>query len=204
MCSLSLRRNAVLALLAAWLTACVRAEAAPRCEHAQGPSLSPAVLAASPGWLDRESLSADEPLTLHDIQWVLKTGNEDSEVIAPREVHAFSLGRWECALGEERRADVFEAPRLTIARQRRLVCTHASGITVQTELACGYEAPSRAAQGAPSSAGRHTELAFADAPVLTWSCRTAKVERLQVRSDSTDHELCVIEGSAIGRCSDGT
>jgi hypothetical protein len=162
--------------------------------------------ARGPAWIDPESLQADEPLALHDLQWVLQTADEGAqEVIAPNAVHPFTLGRWECALSEEQSADVFEAAHLTIARERRLVCTHASGMTVQTELSCGYEAPSPAAEGAPARAGRHTVLNLAEAPALTWSCRTTLVERLRVRQqEGATADLCVSEGRSLVPCDSGS
>jgi hypothetical protein len=84
--------------------------------------------------------------------WMLRSGESSAWTAVPATLHAFSTGRWECALGEVQTADAEPT--------RRLACTHASGATVQTRLVC------RAANDASE-----LELELDRSPALHLRCR---------------------------------
>jgi hypothetical protein len=107
---------------------------------------------------------------LHDLRWQLTIGREPARAV-PDELHAFTVGRWECALGKVQMDDAREATQLRLTRTRRLACTHASGTTVQTSLAC------EVTTGAASSA-RSLPLALDTAPGVTVACAPVAVERV--------------------------
>jgi len=73
---------------------------------------------------------------LYDVTWSLRSGETTSWADASSELMAFSVGRWECALGEVQSDDALGPTELDLRRTRRLACTHATGATVQTQLQC--------------------------------------------------------------------
>jgi hypothetical protein len=107
---------------------------------------------------------------LHDLRWDLTVGREPARSVSD-ELHAFTVGRWECALGKVQMDDSREATQLRLTRTRRLACTHASGTTVQTSLAC------EVITGAAASA-RSLPLALDTAPPLTVDCTPVVAERV--------------------------
>ncbi|HEX5655796.1 MAG TPA: hypothetical protein VFX59_01320 [Polyangiales bacterium] len=137
------------------------------CVHPQpapplpAPSCPPVVVPAAP---------ASPSPVLHDLRWQLAVGREPAHAV-PDDLHAFTVARWECALGKVQMDDAREASGLRLTRTRRLACTHASGSTIQTSLAC------EVITGAPASA-RSLPLALDTAPLLTLGCTPVAVERV--------------------------
>jgi hypothetical protein len=144
-------------------------------------------------------------MTLYDVRWLLMAGDSGALSPLPADLHTFTLGRWECALSPEMSDDGLAGGRLTIDRRRRLVCTHGSGMTMQTELACGYELPSPAAMGSPARFTRSTKIALSEGPALTLSCEPLATERLRVLTKGRvgSVEACVAHG-AVEPCPSGT
>ncbi|MET0286529.1 MAG: hypothetical protein ABW352_18750 [Polyangiales bacterium] len=97
-------------------------------------------------------------------------GREPPRVVSD-ELVPFTLGKWECALGKVQMDDAREPAHLRLTRTRRLACTHASGTTVQTSLAC------EVITGAPASA-RNLPLSLDTAPSLTLGCTPVAVDRV--------------------------
>ncbi len=110
------------------------------------------------------------PPVLHDLQWQLTVGREPPRAM-PNELHQFTVGRWECALGKVQMDDARELDQLRLTRTRRLACTHASGTTVITSVAC------EVITGKPASA-RALPLSLDTAPPLTVSCTPVVVDRV--------------------------
>jgi hypothetical protein len=126
------------------------------------PQRCPAVEPAAP---------AEPPTALHDLQWQLRVGQDATRTL-PDELQAFTVGRWECALGKVQMDDGREPTRVRLLRTRRLACTHANGTTVTTSLACDVTT------GIPA-VERSLPLALDTAPPLNVTCTPIAVERLQ-------------------------
>lgn len=107
---------------------------------------------------------------LYDLRWQLRVGRDETHDL-PEDLHAFTVGRWECALGKVQMDDEREPDRLRLKRTRRLACTHASGTTVQTSLSCEL------ITGAPAFA-HSLPLSLDTAPALTLACSPVEVERV--------------------------
>jgi hypothetical protein len=138
------------------------------CMHAAPPAASPG---PSCPLVATSAAPASAAAVLHDVRWQLTIGRDDPKPL-PEELHAFRVGRWECALGKVQMDDTREASLLRLTRTRRLACTHASGTTVQTSMAC------EVITGAPASA-RSLPLTLDTAPTLTLGCSPVPVERVR-------------------------
>ncbi|MDB4973836.1 MAG: hypothetical protein JWN48_2177 [Myxococcaceae bacterium] len=86
------------------------------------------------------------------LDWKLRLESHGAWTTPPPSLHAFSVGRWECALG----AVQLEASQQT----RKLACTHASGATLQTKLSCQAE----------RERPRELELSLDTAPPMQLRC----------------------------------
>jgi hypothetical protein len=190
------------------------AHAAPRA--ATVTAASPPVVAAAPH---------PQPVPeLYDVSWSLRSGETTSWADAPSELHAFTVGRWECALGQVQSDDALAETALEVRRTRRLACTHASGATVQTQLGCALQqvrsvagpaeprtpdstAPDAHAAAeagrAPEREGtRELSLQLDDSPTLHLRCAPEPVTRLSLlRGDGRPvASLCPVAGS-VAECS---
>jgi hypothetical protein len=139
------------------------------CVHPAPPAPPPAVSCPEQPLVPPPSPANAAPV-LHDLRWQLTIGR-DATLAVPDELHAFTVGRWECALGKVQMDDAREATQLRLTRTRRLACTHASGTTVQTSLAC------EVITGSAASA-RSLPLALDTAPSLTVGCKPVAAERV--------------------------
>ncbi|HEY6881568.1 MAG TPA: hypothetical protein VI299_26260 [Polyangiales bacterium] len=109
--------------------------------------------------------------TLYDLRWELSVAQEPARPLQD-ELATFTAGRWECALGKTQVDDAREASQLRLRRSRKLACTHASGSTVQTALAC------EVMTGSPMPAAQILPLQLDTAPALAVRCTAVPVERL--------------------------
>jgi hypothetical protein len=126
---------------------------------------------------------------LHDVSWQLRSGDGSPWTDAPPALHTFTVGRWECALSEVLSDDVLGADELDLRRTRRLACTHATGATVQTQLACTLHTARAPVQAPASDPGSRAQAPASDpgpraqAPAST-DVRSAARE-LQIQLDAT-------------------
>jgi hypothetical protein len=132
------------------------------------------------GFADARAFATPEALTLYEVKWMLLTGDSGALVEIPAGLHAFTLGKWECALGAEQSNDALADDRASVQRARKLVCTHATGITMMTEVGCAYAIPSRPADGSPRLARRETQVDLGDAPSVTLACEPSATQRLSL------------------------
>jgi hypothetical protein len=156
------------------------AHAAPAaCPKPSAPGAPPGAAApAAFGFADARAFGTPEALALYDVKWMLLTGDSGALTESPVGLHSFTLGKWECALGAEQSDDALTDDRASVRRTRKLVCTHATGITMLTEVACAYAMPSRPADGSPRQARRETKVDLGDAPSVTLACEPTPTERL--------------------------
>jgi hypothetical protein len=110
---------------------------------------------------------------LQDVTWRLRLRTTEAWSTPPSALFSFSVGRWECALGEVQSDDERHDQQLRLSRARRLACTHSTGVTVQTQLRCALQL----AAGATEQAGRELELTL-DEQLLGLACAPAPVEQL--------------------------
>jgi hypothetical protein len=172
-----LRGSLSLSLLVATLGCAHAAPAACPKREASSPPAGSAMPAAF-GFADARAFSTPEALTLYDVKWMLLTGDSGALTEVPVGLHSFTLGKWECALGAEQSDDALADDRARVRRTRKLVCTHATGITMLTEVACAYAMPSQPVDGSPRLARRETKVDLGDAPGVTLACEPTPTERL--------------------------
>lgn len=115
--------------------------------------------------------SGSTAATLYDLRWQLAVEPQPAHVLQD-DLSTFTVGRWECALGKTQVDDAREANQLRLRRSRKLACTHVSGTTVQTALAC------EVMTGSPAPAAHALPLQLDTAPPLLLSCDAVPVERL--------------------------
>lgn len=178
------------------------------CVHAQGAPVSAARASA------REHTDATPPPraaaaararvpralpTLHDVAWKLRHGEAGSWAETDAALQTFSLGRWECALSQEQRNDVLGPTHLALRRHRRLACTHATGATVQTEVACALHATLAGGSDAAQDTERVLQIRLDTSPTLFVQCAPREVSRVTLlRPDDTPlAELCVQPGGVV-------
>ena len=172
----------------------------PLAEPASAPT-GPAGLPPALGWADGTNLASPEPLALYGVQWFLLAGDSAAPVQVPPSLHPFTLGRWECALGAEKASDELRPEYARVARSRKLVCTHNTGLTMQTELSCGFRMPALPADGSPARARRETHVSLADAPALALACEPIAAPRLTLYGGTREvlAEVC-LTGRAVAAC----
>jgi hypothetical protein len=183
------------------LTACAHAAPASCPQRVSSPSGVAAPPAPGLGFASAASLSEAEPLALYDLHWMLLTGDSGALVELPLGLHAFTLGKWECALGSERAQDALTNGVARVSRSRKLVCTHATGLTMQTELSCNYAMPGPVQEGAPRKSRREVRVELADAPLVSLACEPVKVERLAlVEGERKPLADACVEGASVVPC----
>jgi hypothetical protein len=142
------------------------------------------------------------PVVLLDVGWQLRSGEATAWSEVPLALHAFTVGRWECALGEVLPDDTLDADALALQRTRRLACTHATGATVQTQLSCtvhGDRVPS-SKPIAPTSA-RELQLQLDATPTVHVRCAPAEVQELALLSrDRRPIAVMCARASGIEEC----
>jgi hypothetical protein len=183
-------------------TACAHAPA-PACPHPPQSAATQAVASTPPafGFADPAAFQEAEPLALYNVRWMLLSGDSGALVEMARELHPFTLGRWECALSAESASDTFGAGRAEVKRTRRVACTHPTGLTMQTELACGFAMPARPGDGSPRAARREARIALGDAPSMTLACEPFATERLSLKQADKDAvaEVC-LRDATVATC----
>jgi len=123
-----------------------------------------------------------------DVGWRLRLSqNADFQAI-PAGLHAFSMGRWECALSAVSALDTVATGRMQAVRTRRLACTHATGITVQSALSCALSLPRTPIDDDDTTLGRTLSLSLSDAATLELVCLPAQASRLP-RYDAAGNEV---------------
>ena len=154
------------------------------------------------GFADPQSLSEAEPLALYDVRWLLLAGESGALTEAQPALHSFTLGHWECALSAEEAQDTFTGGHAQVQRQRRIACTHPTGLTMQSELSCRFAMPARAVDGSPRMARREARIALGDAPPLTLACEPFATEQLELVRGAREPvaKVCVRDGS-VAPCS---
>jgi hypothetical protein len=156
------------------------------------PSATPSPSAAAP----------PAPVVLLDVAWQLRSGDGASWANVPLALYTFSAGRWECALGEVLPDDTLTADALELLRTRRLACTHATGATVQTQLACAVHTE-RAPASRPTATEhtRELQLQLDATPAVHVRCMPAEVQELSLlsRDKRTVAVLCARAGG-IDEC----
>jgi len=153
--------------------------------------------ASSLAWVDGASIAeAQDPLALYDARWLVLTGDSGAYATVPPNLHNFTLGRWECALGAEKTADELADGRAHVHRERRLVCTHPTGVVAQSELTCDWQSPAPIRAGSPTLGKRELHLSLSDAPSVSVSCEPEAKPRLPIyqRDRERTAEACVIDG----------
>jgi hypothetical protein len=171
--------------------------------------------AAAPGSVAPASVPAPPP-GLHDVSWQLRSGDGSPWTDAPPALHTFTVGRWECALSEVLSDDMLGADELDLRRTRRLACTHATGATVQTQLACTLHTaraqrqapvsgPGARAQSAAStdvrSAARELQLQLDATPPLHVRCAPIEVTELALISrDKRQLAVLCLDPGGIREC----
>jgi hypothetical protein len=93
---------------------------------------TPGLAAAPTSTADESAPVVPQPMLVFQ----LRRGEQTSWTALPETLHAFSLGRWECALS----AATEHGDRAAGQLVRRLACTHGSGRTVQSQLGCAAHA----------------------------------------------------------------
>lgn len=181
------------------LVACAHATTRQACPAATSADTAqvPAHDASSLPWVEPSSIaSAHEPLAVYDVRWLVLTGESGAYASVPPTLHTFTLGRWECALGAEIGLDDYREGMATTHRERRLVCTHPTGVVAQSQLACEWHSPSPVRAGSPTQAKRELHLTLSDAPSVSLSCEPVAIERLPIydRDRVSSREVCVIAG----------
>jgi hypothetical protein len=148
------------------------------------------------------------------VGWQLRSGEGSAWADAPLALHTFTVGRWECALGEVLSDDALGASELDVRRTRRLACTHATGATVQTQLACTLHTvrapPSALDAGSPaqtpastdvSSAARELQLQLDATPPLHLRCALSEVAELAlVGRDKRQIAVLCLDPSGVREC----
>lgn len=163
------------------------------CAHGGARCEASKVTAATP-----ERAAREPAAPLMDLTWWLQQGESEVAASVPDTLHAFTAGRWECALGPVGADDALHEGALRLQRSRRLACTHDSGATVQSELACAY---TRSAEGLPSvEAPRGLTLGLDSLPLLRVTCAASPVEQLSLRAAQGRELLCAHSGGAIAPC----
>ena len=194
--------RSVLVSALAWLAGCAHAPA-PACPKPESPPSGSAVSSPPPalGFADPAALAEAEPLALYDLRWTLLAGDSGAIAEVPSTPHSFTLGRWECALSAEQASDAFESGHARVRRERRVACTHQTGLTMQTELRCGFDMPARPAEGSPRLARRETHIALGDAPAFTLACEPFATDRLSLMQGAHEPlaDVCLVQG-AVGAC----
>jgi hypothetical protein len=175
--------------------------AAPTCPRmdAQTCASEPPRIPEALGFADPESLNESEPLALYDVRWMVLAGESGVLTEVPPALHSFTLGRWECALSAEDANDQFVNGHAQVARTRRIACTHATGLTMQSEVRCGYQIPGPVSEGSPRHARRESHIALADAPPLTLACEPFVTERLELVHGAREPvaQVCLHAGELV-------
>ena len=184
----------------ACLSACAHAPA-PVCPKPESKPSATAAAGTPPalGFADPGALAESEPLALYDLRWTLLAGDSGAVSEVPTAPHSFTLGRWECALSAEQASDAFESGHARVRRERRVACTHPTGLTMQTELRCGFEMPARPAEGSPRLARRETHITLGDAPAFTLACEPTPADRLSLVQGAHEPlaEVCLAQGAVV-------
>lgn len=188
-----------LGLITSWFSvACAHGPAAPCPVDLNASHAAKATSELStPAWIDSASLpSSQGPLALYDVRWLILTGDSGAFAGVPSTMHNFTLGRWECALSGEKTSDSLADNQVRVDRTRRLVCTHATGVTAQSELQCAWQIPSNIQSGSPKEARREMHLTLSDAPPVRVSCEPEAKEPLPVYQGERGRTgfACVVEG----------
>jgi hypothetical protein len=196
----ALRRGLLSLTLLGSALGCAQQATAP-CPRTAASTQAAAATPAGFGFADPRTFAEPEALSLYDVKWMLLTGDSGALTEIPPTLHSFTLGKWECALGAEQSEDALADARARVNRRRKAVCTHATGITMMTEVGCAYAIPSRPAEGAPRLARRETQIDLGDAPGLTLACEPAPTERLALFQGERQPvgEAC-LDGTGVVAC----
>lgn len=189
-------RGSLLGLLLVFVISCMHTVPCTPVVGAE-PAASPAPVAVTP---------PPTPVVLVDVGWQLRSGDAATWSEVPPALHAFSVGRWECALGEVLPDDTLSAETLALLRTRRLACTHATGATVQTQLTCDVRedrVPSSRPVAPPSA--RELQLQLDATPTVHVRCAPAEVQELALLSrDRRPIALMCARASGIEACTKAT
>jgi hypothetical protein len=198
-------RGPLPSLLLVLCTGCVHTAPATTVASAEPPTSGP----------PREEPAAPAPVAaLQDVTWQLRSGESASWSDAPLALHTFTMGRWECALGEVLTDDALSAEAVELRRTRRLACTHSTGATVQTQLGCtlvrSRERAGASTHGerarandtsAAADAARELLLQLDASPAVHVRCAPVEVRELAL--SSRDRRLIAtlcLGPSGIGEC----
>jgi hypothetical protein len=165
------------------------------CAHALPPPQTPCPAAPSPVVaVEPQVVTAPAP-ELYALRWKLRLSDKVEWSPVTAALHTFSLPRWECALGEVQTDDVRAEGALQIRRARRLACTHVTGVTVQTKLACQVDEASTIVPDA-----RELELALDAVPAVRIGCEPVKVERLELSAGKQSLGAVCVTPGGIAEC----
>lgn len=195
LCARARGRASTPGLLLVFVTGCMHTVPCTPVAGAE-PAAPPAPLAVTP---------TPVPVVLLDVAWQLRSGEAATWSEVPLALHAFSVGRWECALGEVLPDDTLTAEALALQRTRRLACTHATGATVQTQLTCAVHGERVPASRpvAPPPAGE-LQLQLDATPTVHVRCAPTEVQQLALLSrDRRPIAVMCARASGIEECTSG-